>query len=76
MVLTVDGHAVDGPGDLGLGVSADSTIEDSRLVGGQDEVPGSADPERRGCKEKVSKSSCFSFMVMCALIQPQAAVMT
>ena len=62
MVLTVDGHAVDGPGDLGFGLSADSTVEDSRLVRGQDEVPGCADPEWRGWKE----SSCFRCVAMCA----------
>lgn len=55
-LLTLYEDSVDEPGDLRFGLSADPTGQAAGLIGGEDQVPGSADPERSRCgREKRKK---------------------
>lgn len=59
--LTFYGDAVDKPGNLRFGLAADSAHQDAGLIGGEDQVPRSADPEwsrcGRGC-ERMKGGMC------------------
>lgn len=48
-LLTFYGDAVDKPGNLRFGFAADSAHQDAGLIGGEDQVPRSADPEWSRC---------------------------
>ncbi len=54
ILLTVYGDSIDKPANLGFGLSTDSTGQDASLIGGEDQVPGSADPERSRCEWKTA----------------------
>lgn len=56
-LLTLYADSIDEPGDLRFGLSADSTGQDAGLIGGEDQVPGSADPERSRCGREKQKET-------------------
>lgn len=46
VLLTLYGDSIHKPANLGFGFSTDSTSQDACLIWGEDQVPGSTDPER------------------------------